>query len=253
MESIDDKHLNTADEPHSEDASEENLTPDPGIDNPPARPVEAPLDEAVAYINEVCTRRGMEVMLEVGSFLLDRFYEGDPALLADRGRRHPTFRALAERDDLQMSATWLWRAVWIFVQLPKLPEDAATRLPPTHHALLLPIRHRAAKRELAERAIEERMSSRELAVAVEEVLRLERPLKGGRRRASRKPKPRFFRTVRKLGKVVEDEASWRDLDQIGRLRPEDAVVLRETIGQIEGRCEDLRAALRAVVSGSAVE
>lgn len=215
-----------------------------------AKPLGASLDEAVAHINAIFDRKGMEVVLEVGRFVLDRFFEGNPLLLADRGKRHPSFRALAGRGDLQMSHTWLWRAVRIYVQLPLLPAEAATRLSRTHHALLLPVRSRLTKYELAERAIEEQMSSREFEVAVQEALWLEGSVKGKRRRIGRRPVPTFLKTVRKLGELAEQEGRWHDLNRIDQLRPEDALALGETLSRVERKCEEVRGALRSARSGS---
>jgi hypothetical protein len=244
----DERSLNAADERHPEETKEGSSTPAIVVEPLPAQIAEEPLDEVVSHINGILNRSGMEVTLEVGRFVLHRFFEGSPAVLADRGRRYPSYRALAGRQDLQVSHTWLWRAVRIYIQLPKLPEEAATRLSPTHHGLLLPIRDRATKRQLAERAIEEQMSSRDLADAVNEALWLERPLRSGRKRSGPRPVPTFLKTVRKLGKLVEDDASWCHLNQIGRLSPDDAVAFRQTIGLIEAKCEELRAALRSACS-----
>ena len=245
MTIIEESNPTTVAEPQPEDTNEEAALPVPATRRLPAPRREGSLDDAVAHINGIVARRGMEVALEVGRYLLDRFYDGNPALVRDRGKKQPGFRDLVGRGDLAVGHVWLWRAVRVSIQLPFLPDEAATRLSLTHHAALLPIRMRRTKYELAEQAIEEQMTTRELKDAVAEALWLERPVnKRGPKPIRRREPPTFLKTVRRLSELVDEEGRWHDLDKAGRLKLEDAVALRKTILRIEARCVDVRAALR---------
>jgi hypothetical protein len=86
------------------------------------------------------------------------------------------------------------------------------------------------------------MSTRELDDAVREALWLEGPVTRNRRPKRRKPAPTFLKTVRKMGELVDEDGRWHDLRQIGRLKPEEALALFETIRQIEKKCREVRAA-----------
>ena len=176
MTIIEESNPNTVAEPQPEDTNEEAALPVPAPRRLPAPRREGSLDEAVAHINGIVDRKGMEVLLEVGRYVLDRFYDGNPYLVGDRGKKQPGFRDLAGRGDLKVSHVWLWRAVRIAIQLRCLPEEAATRLSRTHHAALLPLKSKRTKRQLAERAIEEQMTTREFEYAVAEAVWLERPV-----------------------------------------------------------------------------
>lgn len=250
MSDIDDKtlNLNTAEDPHLEDTNKEAPTPDPEIeiDDPPAELVEDPLDDLVTRINAIYVRKGLEVILEVGRFVLETVYDGDADIVSGRGTNHPTFRALAERKDLLMSHSSIWRAVRIVVQLPALPPEAETRLPYTHHTLLLPVHDERAKAELAWIAIDEGLSSRDFGDRVKEARRAKKTDKrGGSKRL-----PAFVRTVRKVGKLVEDEDLWGDLDAIDGMKAEEAEALYDAVAGMRLKCEEIQAALQRRLSDS---
>lgn len=251
MREADDKNLNTAEDPHPEDANKEGTTPSAEIeiDDPPAELTQDPLDPLVAHINALFVRKGLEVVLEIGRFVLETVFGGDLTLVADRGKDHPTFRALAERDDLLMSHTSIWRAVRIVLQLPALPEEAAMRLPSTHHAMLLPVRDEATKADLAQLALDEGLSSREFEAWVKEARQKEKVDKrGGRKRL-----PAFVKTVHKVEKLAKDDGLWGDLDAIDELDADKVESLHRAVTTVKIRCEVILRALDDKVPDSEAE
>jgi hypothetical protein len=250
MENIDKTNLNSrpAEEPTDDpDLSSDQLPAPWELDTAPsqATPLALLVDGAVDHINRIYIRKGLEVAIEVGRYVLDTFFDGDSALVADHGKDQPTFRALADRDDLMMSHAAIWRAVRIAVQLPALPEQAATLLPYTHHTLLLPIRDRTTKAELAQAAINDGLTSRDFEARVKEARQAEKT----DNRGGRQPLPAFVKTIRKVGRLVADNDLWGDLDHLDELGAEEAGLLYQAVTGMKLKCEELQEALQHRVPG----
>ena len=74
------------------------------------------LDDAVKFINGRLNKAARS-LIEIGQFLLDKFFEGDPDKARNRApRKGVSLRKLAERDDLDMSYASLSNAVNLAVQ-----------------------------------------------------------------------------------------------------------------------------------------
>jgi len=240
-----DRNLNTNTDPPDvrELEPDEALAPDETA--PVTEGSDDLIDEAVDRINRIYVRKGMEVVLEVGQYVLDTFFEGDPERVGDRGKDSPTFQALSAREDLRMKPAWIWRAVRLVVQLGALPEAAAAELPYTHHTLLLPVRDPDTKARLAQLAIDEGLSSRDFEIRVKEARQSEKTDKrGGRKRL-----PAFVKTIGKVRKLVADDDLWGDLEQIEELDSEAAQELYQAVTGMKLKCEQLQQALQHKVPG----
>jgi len=205
------------------------------------------LDGAVERINEIYVRKGMETVLGVGRYVLDTFFDGDAANFRDHAKGHATFRQLAEREgDLHMSHVWIWRAVSIVDQLQALPEGADTQLPYTHHTLLLPVKSEKKKAKLAQKAMDEGLSKRDLEAEVRKVRTKEK----GASKAGRPPLPRFVKTVHKIEKLaVDDEELWGDLEDFDKLDSDEADRLYKAVTGMKLRCERVQEVLQDKVPG----
>lgn len=126
------------------------------------------IDEAAAWIRaKVATtlRRGAE---DVGEYVLDMFFGGDPALAKSRNpRKSVSFRVLAEKcgtAELPISKTWLNNAVGIAVTIRRLQGAGACfrALPPSYQETLLPLKDPGRMERLAHQALSEELSFREL-------------------------------------------------------------------------------------------
>jgi len=111
------------------------------------------VEQAVADLNSIYSRKGLETALELGRHLLDRYFGGDPENFRGRSRSHVSFRALAGTDDLAVSYSWLSKAVAVVEQVEQLPQDVAMALPVAHHTLLLSLRDLDTKSRLAGQAV----------------------------------------------------------------------------------------------------
>lgn len=157
------------------------------------------VDQAVQEINRRYTAKGLETARELGEYLIDTFFDGDPEKFHLRGAGHASFRQLAKREDLLPSSSFLWKACAIVEQLRQLPEDVAAELPVSHHKLLLSLKDVEAKKELAQRAATEKLSKRDLEAQVKAV----RANGHGGPKAGRPPLPEFVKGLHQLRQAVK--------------------------------------------------
>ncbi len=202
------------------------------------RSTEDDLDEAVETINHIVARKGLETALEVGQYLLDSFFGGDAEAFRQGADAHVSYRALAERDDLAVSYSWLSRAVGVVEQVKLLPEDVAYRLSLTHHYKLLAVRDEGVKRKLATEAAEQGLTRRDL----ERRIRQEKEAVRGKTNVGRPTLPAVMKAARKTRKLFDavlDEGV--KAEEFDRVSDEDFDALIEEL-------DDSAARLRALTS-----
>lgn len=157
------------------------------------------VDEVTEHVNQLYVVKGLETAREIGEYLLRRFFDGDPSKFHERGRKHVSFRKLAEREDLQPSYSFLWNACAVVEQLRLLPVDLREALPFSHHKLLLPVKDEATKVKLAQRAVEKGLSKRALEAEIHKARKRET----SKPRSGRRPLPVFVKALTRLAGVVK--------------------------------------------------
>lgn len=157
------------------------------------------VDEVTEHVNHIYVVKGLETAREIGEYLLHRFFDGDPAKFHERGRKHISFRKLAEREDLQPSYSFLWNACAVVEQFRLLPADLREALPFSHHKLLLPVKDEATKVKLAQRAVEKGLSKRALEAEIHKAKKRE----ASTPRSGRRPLPFFVKALTRLAGVVK--------------------------------------------------
>jgi len=151
--------------PAKSSAAEVVVVPAGGEELPGARTSDDELlAKAVEEINGLYIRRGLEMALEMGKYVVDSFFDGDVENFARHNRDHVSFRALGNRDDLQVSYNTIWYATAVYAQQHKLPEACRLALPLTHQRLLLPVKDPKVKARLANKALKKQMSTRDKAL-----------------------------------------------------------------------------------------
>lgn len=164
------------------------------------------IEQAVKDLNKLYAERSLDLVLAIGQYLLDHFFAGDFSAFRSRSRRHISFRRLAERRDMEVPASILYRSVAILEQFGQLPEPVARQLTLTHHRTLLAITDLGQKAALASLAVSQGMTSRQLEVAVQQIGRQHsRGPRGGRRHL-----PVLVKGLRRLGREL-DERGLQDL------------------------------------------
>lgn len=158
------------------------------------------IDAAVATVNRIYVRRGLETARTIGEFLLEAFFDGEMEKFHDRGRKDVSFRLLAQREDLFPSSTFLYHSIAVVEQLKLLPRDVGESLSLSHHKLLLPITSPTTKLELAGVAVERGLTVKELNSVVSEI-REHQPKRG----AGGRPRlPKFEKALRLVHKALEE-------------------------------------------------
>lgn len=198
------------------------------------------LEEAVLDLNQIFALKAIETARLIGKYILDHFFDGSLANFHDRGKKHLSFRCLAERSDLRFSYSYLWTCVAVVEQFEHLPRPIAESLPLSHHRLLLPVRNPEEKIKLATRAVEEGLSKRELA----EAIKSRPPRRRQRRAVANAGEHPLARTLAQIRAAVTEALSSPALTQLTELPPAasgDVIVeLEREVGKLSQLLEALK-------------
>jgi hypothetical protein len=130
---------------------------------------QAVVDASVYWLVAAATRHGVEHAMEVRDHVLTTYFDGDYAAFADPSRSKPrSLRALAARDDLPYSFATLHQLVRVGEQIELLPPGVGRSLTVRHHRALLTVADPELKAALAVEAIEQQLTSDDLADRVRE-------------------------------------------------------------------------------------
>ncbi|HEU4407537.1 MAG TPA: hypothetical protein VFS43_19885 [Polyangiaceae bacterium] len=137
------------------------------------------MNEALDHIRNLWTQGLLSTVVSLGDYIIEKFYGGDVREARSQRPHKPAAlsRLLARKDELPISAHALKQAVRISVQYRELPPALAERLSKTQHEALLPVADVEQKRRLAEQAVEQQWSGRQLA---ERANSMKGPHAGGR-------------------------------------------------------------------------
>lgn len=165
------------------------------------------VNDAAEWIRDTLSKTLYKAGTDVGEYVLEKFFEGDSEKVRERSPyKNASFRKLAElcgTPELPISRSWLHNAVSVAVMERLLPRSATAfrQLPPTHKVTLLPLHDPSKVERIAQRAINKKMSVRELkAVVVEEAPKFEKDPRG------RKPKPLIIKTLSRSVKLFTLES-----------------------------------------------
>lgn len=78
------------------------------------------LDSVVERLNAICRTATLDLAFQVGQCVITWLFCGDSRLWEREGARRPSYRALAARGDLALSASALCRAVGVYVLVERL-------------------------------------------------------------------------------------------------------------------------------------
>jgi len=150
----------------------------------------------VAWIQTTLIKTLHKGVAEIGDYVFDRFFGGDPERLHSRApNKNASFRSLLERCesvDLPLRQTALYEAVASAAMRSLLParDSAYKKLPPSHQAALLPLRDPERVEKFAERALQKGLSVRDVREAVSKEMAGTNGEQGGRRK-----KPLIVKTL----------------------------------------------------------
>lgn len=121
--------------------------------------------EALRFIERLERRARLELVIEIGDFLVDKFFSGQ----LDLARSFSPTKARALNRLIKLAATrdigetQLRSAVGLSVQYRTLPVSVRDRLTVRQHQALLPVKDPQSKSKLARRALSEKLTGLALA------------------------------------------------------------------------------------------
>jgi len=143
------------------------------VSTPPTEQITAPLvdatllDGAVLWLNRATQANGIQLAISVSQYILDTFFGGDFRALSSKDpHKTASFRALCEREDLELGASTLHRLVRIGHQARHLPADLAESLSIGHHRALLAVESAPHKQHLARLAVERGWTAEKLEATI---------------------------------------------------------------------------------------
>jgi hypothetical protein len=179
---------------------------------------------------------------EVGEYVLDTFFGGDPNLAKSKNPfKHASFRALAEKcgtPELPVSKTWLSNAVGVALMIRQLPETAKAfrELPPSYQETLLPLGDPTTVEKVAKEAVAKDLSFRELRHAVA-AQRTKMPKDDSRK--GRSPTPVIVKTLTRSLKLFTLEGGKRSFTK-AQIEELDDEQRKDAIASAEGLIEKLK-------------
>ena len=199
---------------------------------------------SVNKLNHLFVTGGLSTALEIGKYVLEHFFSGDPAAFHGKSRDHASFRGLVTRADLQLSTSFLYKCVAVYEQFALLPAEARAGLSFSHQVALLPVKDVEIKRALALEALRRQLIVVELQQEVREYTRPQ----VGETRTGRPPLHPLVRSTRKLSRLLDGTAP-DDLEEalLDALTYEDAVTVRASL---ETSIQQLVALTRVSASSS---
>lgn len=200
------------------------------------------LDAVVAELRQLTQVATLDLALAVGRVVIDRFYDGSTSAWRLRGRRCTSFRKLAARPDLPMSASALYRSVAIYELWERVGGVAVWKHVGACHARAVLGLPSADQEVLLRRAERETMTVRQLE-DVASTLREQRSDRRGRPR--RRPLQQAALVVRRSLDALADVLAQAELD---KAPAEDLGSLQDTLAQLRERCDQLDGRLRRVLA-----
>ena len=134
------------------------------------------IDQAVEHINEIANKTTYSGMMEIGQYVLEKFFDNDIEKASSRNPRKPeSYKKLTEREDLVVPLSSLSIAVRVagqekFLEDKKINIDKLTY---THKAELVRMGNDIKKTSLVKKCIEENWTTRKLSEEVRKKIKKE--------------------------------------------------------------------------------
>jgi hypothetical protein len=203
------------------------------------------VDLAVTHIKGVLARTVARGTEEIGRYLLETFYDGDPQkYLSFAPGKHASITMLVARCEsleLPVSRTFLGNALRMAAISKGLPKSAAfNQLPPSHRVELLRVREPEQLKRLAARTVEANLSVEKLRALIRKEL-----ARADGASPTKKPRgtPQIIRSLELCANALRDEETGRlpffrsDVEQLSEEQQRRA---RKALEQLTKRVGDLQ-------------
>lgn len=199
------------------------------------------VSDAALQIKRILTQtvnRGLE---DVGEYLFDTFYDGDPNVyMSAHQHKHASLRLLLDRCgtlELPVNKAFLSRAIQMAMVLRQLPKQSRfLALPSSHRLELLKVKSPDKLEQLAEKAYQGNMSVQKLRDVVSKEFVRTKSTRG------RKPIPSVIKTINVCVKALRDEDTGRlalKRDDIAKLSDDETDRARMLADLLSKRVEEL--------------
>jgi hypothetical protein len=149
-------------------------------------------DRAVTEINRIVRRRGLEATLELGTYVLEVFFENSEAMYRKRGPKDTSLRDVAEDKTCEVALATLVRSVGIKLLVEAQPALLDFGLSPIHLRALMTVEDPAKRLALAGTARDDRLTGTALAT-----------LLGGKPRPRSTGRPKWQRQRPKVSRSIK--------------------------------------------------
>ena len=143
------------------------------------------IDDVLKSINGITNQNRLEAALAVGRAVRRKLFADSSGAFGARQSRHRSFRELARHEKLDVSYAYLLQAVRVVDQVDRLGPELSQALSWSQHRRLLRVRSLRRKIALAQQAVCEGWSVREL----DEQIRSSEPVRQVNPKVGRPPKP----------------------------------------------------------------
>jgi predicted hydrocarbon binding protein len=166
------------------------------------------VEDTVSWIRDTLARTLYRAASEVGEYVLEKFFKGDPELVRSKNpHKNASFRELCKKcgtGELPIAKTWLNNAVNVAVANRLLPENSPFKqLSTSHQIALLPLHEPAKIDKLSQKASSKNLSVRDLRELVTaELEKIEKEPSN----LGRKPLPFIVKTLSRSLKIFAQES-----------------------------------------------
>ena len=207
--------------------------------------------DAVLSVLVASVRSSMlDAVLAVGEVLFEHVYGGDEAQVRSKGRKKISLEDIASQPGSGVSASWLCRAVNIFLQVRGMPEELAEQLSVSHHRQLLRLKGDLERKvELAQLAVEGSWSVQRLEAKVTTALGERDNGRGTTGKTDGRPRINPLEHARRGLELAEERLSL-DGSELGSMNPADVLGL---VADLKRAAQRLLARLEAIEGGLSAE
>lgn len=210
---------------------------------PAALPDEV-IASTVSEVNELARQATLELSVQLGKLVVERFYANDLGAWRARGTSDASFRKLSAHPDLVVSPSGLYRAVAVYELCERLVNVSGLK-----H---LAVGHFRAVLGLADKHQEKLLTTAsekgwKVEKVEDEAAKIRKKEGDGR---GRRPDPGFVKGIRRMDKLLAEDGGWfDDLEKVEDLEADEAEALWKTVTGMKLKCEELQKKLASRVPG----
>lgn len=157
------------------------------------------LDQVVQELTVAYVGGRLETAMRMGNIIVERIFGCDSARFQAEHKQHPSYRALAQGQDLVPSYSSLWYSVAVYEHARLTPSNTFKVLSLDHHRALAHVREAAERAEWADRAVRDGLSGDSLRDAIRASAK---PRDEGGSSRGRPALPRLVKGLNKIDKLL---------------------------------------------------